>query len=68
VWSARRTDRHAGVGASVQNVGLMTLQRIAWMVTVAALLIGALVMLLSHYQGYAALFAAVAASAAINLR
>ena len=39
----------------------MTLQRIAWLVTVAALLIGALVMLLSHYQGYAALFAAVAA-------
>jgi hypothetical protein len=46
----------------------MTLQRIAWLVTVAALLIGALVMLLSHYQGYAALFVAVAASAAINLR
>jgi hypothetical protein len=46
----------------------MTLQRIAWLVTVAALLIGALIMLLSHYQGYAALFAAVAASAAINLR
>jgi hypothetical protein len=46
----------------------MTLQRIAWMVTVAALLIGALVTLLSHYQGYAALFVAVAASAAINLR
>ena len=45
-----------------------TLQRIAWLVTVVALLIGALVMLLSHYQGYAALFAAVAASAAINLR
>ena len=46
----------------------MTLQRIAWLVTVVALLIGALIMLLSHYQGYAALFAAVAASAAINLR
>ena len=46
----------------------MTLQRIAWLVTVAALLIGALIMLLSGYQGYAALFAAVAASAAINLR
>jgi hypothetical protein len=52
----------------VQNVVSMTLQRIAWLVTVAALLIGALIMLLSHYQGYAALFAAVAASAAINLR
>jgi hypothetical protein len=46
----------------------MTLQRIAWLVTVVALLIGALIMLVSHYQGYAALFAAVAASAAINLR
>lgn len=46
----------------------MTLQRIAWLVTVVALLIGALIMLLSHYQGYAALFTAVAASAAINLR
>jgi hypothetical protein len=49
-------------------VAPMTLQRIAWLVTVAALVIGALVMLLSNYQGYAALFAAVAASAAINLR
>jgi hypothetical protein len=46
----------------------MTLQRVAWVVTVVALLVGALIMLLSHYQGYAALFAAVAASAAINLR
>ena len=46
----------------------MTLQRVAWIVTVAALLIGALIMLLSNYQGYAALFAAVALSAAINLR
>ncbi|HMJ35343.1 MAG TPA: hypothetical protein VK501_15640 [Baekduia sp.] len=46
----------------------MTLQRIAWLVTVVALLIGALIMLLSNYQGYAALFTAVAASAAINLR
>lgn len=46
----------------------MTLQRISWLVTVFALVVGALVMLLSHYQGYAALFLAVAASAAINLR
>jgi hypothetical protein len=46
----------------------MTLQRIAWLVTVVALLIGALIMLLSNYQGYAALFTAVALSAAINLR
>jgi hypothetical protein len=45
----------------------MPLQRLAWLVTVAALLIGALIMLLSHYQGYAALFAAVGLSAAVNL-
>jgi hypothetical protein len=46
----------------------MSLQRIAWLVTVGALLIGAVAMLVSGYQGYAAVFAAVAASAAINLR
>ena len=60
--------RAAGFGAARQNQGFMTLQRIAWIVTVAVLLIGALIMLLSHYQGYAALFAAVALSAAINLK
>jgi hypothetical protein len=68
VWTPVRTDRRAGVGRDQQNDGPMTLQRIAWLVTVVALLIGALIMLLSHYQGYAALFAAVALSAAINLR
>jgi uncharacterized membrane protein len=68
VCAPGRTDRRAGVGARVQNAQLMTLQRIAWLVTVVALLIGALIMLVSNYQGYAALFAAVAASAAINLR
>jgi hypothetical protein len=46
----------------------MPLPRIAWLITVVALLIGSLVMLLSHYQGYAAVFAAVAVSAAVNLR
>jgi ABC-type transporter Mla maintaining outer membrane lipid asymmetry permease subunit MlaE len=46
----------------------MPLPRIAWLVTVVALLIGALIMLLSHYQGYAAVFGAVAVSAAVNLR
>lgn len=55
-------------GAVSRMMASMTLQRIAWLVTVVALLIGALVMLLSHYQGYAALFTAVALSAAINLR
>jgi hypothetical protein len=58
----------AGIGEARLNVARMPLQRIAWLVTVVGLLIGALIMLLSHYQGYAALFAAVAVSAAINLR
>jgi hypothetical protein len=68
VWRADRTDCNAGVAPTVQNDASMTLQRIAWLVTVVALLIGALIMLLSNYQGYAAVFVAVAASAAINLR
>lgn len=45
----------------------MPLTRIAWIVTVAACAIAVLVLLLSGYQGYAAVFAAVGASAAINL-
>lgn len=55
-------------GVTSRMMATMTLQRIAWLVTVVALLIGALIMLLSNYQGYAALFTAVALSAAINLR
>lgn len=55
-------------GPMSRMMATMTLQRIAWLVTVVALLIGALIMLLSNYQGYAAVFAAVALSAAINLR
>jgi hypothetical protein len=46
----------------------MPLQRIAWMVTVGGFLISALILLLSGYQGYAAVSGAVSASAAINLR
>ncbi len=55
------------VRRSRQNVWRMPLQRLAWLVTVGALLIGAVVLLISGYQGYAAVSAAVAASAAINL-
>jgi hypothetical protein len=46
----------------------MSLSRASWLVTTVALLIGALAMLISGYSGYAGLFAAVAASAAINLK
>jgi hypothetical protein len=44
------------------------LSRIAWLVTVGACLIAALVLLLSGYDGYAGIALAVALSAAINLR
>lgn len=46
----------------------MRLQRIAWLVTVVAALVTALLLLLSGYYGYAGVFLAVGLSAAINLR
>jgi hypothetical protein len=44
------------------------LNRIAWLLTVGAALIAALLLFLSGYNGYGALAIAVGASAAINLR
>jgi hypothetical protein len=44
------------------------LGRIAWLVTVAACLIAALILLLKSYYGYAGVTLAVAVSAGINLR
>lgn len=46
----------------------MPLPRIAWLTTVAACVVAVIVLLLAGYQGYAAVFAAVAVAAAINLR
>ena len=46
----------------------MPLNRIAWLLTVAASLITALLLLISDYNGYALLAVAVGLSAAINLR
>ena len=46
----------------------MPLSRIAWLVTVGACLIAALVLVLSGYDGYAGVAAALALSAGINLR
>ncbi len=46
----------------------MPLSRIAWLLTVAASLITALLLLISDYNGYALLAVAVGLSAAINLR
>lgn len=45
----------------------MPLPRLAWLVTVLAALVTGVLLLLSGYQGYAALAGAIAASAAINL-
>jgi hypothetical protein len=45
----------------------MELSRVAWIATVLVALLTAALLLLSGYTGYAALSAAVGASAAINL-
>ncbi len=47
--------------------GPMAVERVAWIVTVLASLVTALLLLLSGYDGYAGLGVAVAISAAINL-
>jgi hypothetical protein len=44
------------------------LSRIAWFATVAACLVTAVLLLISGYDGYAALAVAIALSAAINVR
>ncbi len=46
----------------------VSFNRIAWLVTVAAALITALLLFVSGYNGYGALAVAVGLSAAINLR
>lgn len=56
----------AAVGAARENAPV-PLNRIAWIVTVVACLLAAVLLLVSGYQGYAAVFTAVGASAAINL-
>ena len=42
-------------------------QRISWVVTVAACLLGALLLLLNGYYGYAGVALAVGVAAAVNL-
>jgi len=49
-------------------MGGVQLSRIAWTVTVVICVVAALLLLLSGYQGYAAVLLAVGVSAAINLR
>lgn len=45
----------------------MSIGRIAWLVTALACLIAGVALLVSGYQGYAAVVVVVGASAAINL-
>jgi hypothetical protein len=49
-------------------MGAVELRRVAWTVTVAICAVAAVLLLLSGYQGYAGVLAAVGLSAAINLR
>ena len=46
----------------------MPLDRLAWLLTVLAALVTGVLLIVSGYQGYAALAGAVGLSAAINLR
>ena len=64
---ARRATPLPRVGRRAGYDPAVPLQRIAWLVTVVAALITGALLLLSGYQGYAALACAVAVSAAINL-
>jgi len=52
--------------AAVDNTRVQ-LNRIAWIVTVGICLLAAILLLVSGYQGYAAVVFAVGASAAINV-
>ncbi len=49
-----------------QNSGV-PLSRISWIVTVGACLLAGVLLLINGYSGYAAVSAAVAAAAAVNL-
>jgi hypothetical protein len=48
--------------------GEVELNRVAWIVTVVICVVAAVLLLLSGYQGYAAVLVAIGVSAAINLR
>jgi hypothetical protein len=54
-------------GPRIARIGAVTIGRIAWLVTALACVIAGLALLLSGYQGYAAVVVVVGASAAINL-
>jgi hypothetical protein len=63
---ARERPAAMPVGPSWEDAAV-TIGRIAWTVTVLVCLIACLALLLSGYQGYAAVVLVVGLSAAINL-
>jgi len=52
---------------TVSKNAVVPLTRVAWLVTIAAALVTAVLLLVSGYQGSAAVAVAVGASATINL-
>ena len=50
------------------TIAAVQLSRVAWILTVAAAVLTGVLLLVSGYQGYAALAGAVGLSAAINVR
>ncbi len=60
-------EANTASGRALRKNEPMAFERAAWMVTVLASLVTALLLLLSGYDGYAGLGVAVAISAAINL-
>jgi hypothetical protein len=56
-----------GSSSTTGTIRAMSLDRIAWIVTVAACLLAAVLLFVAGYQGYGALAIAVGAAAAINL-
>jgi len=64
---AHSRPRDATVGRARDNARV-SFTRIAWLVTVLACVVTGVALLLSGYVGYAAVFGAVGACAAINLR
>ena len=57
----------AGSSSATGTIRAMSLDRIAWLVTVGVCLLSAVLLFVAGYQGYGALAIAVGAAAAINL-
>ena len=67
-YDSARSGVRAGSGTSPSQNSRVPLSRIAWMVTVAACVIAAVLVLVNGYVGYFGVLLAVALAAAVNLR